>query len=222
MSLRSRIVLSFLALAALTISVIAWGAYERLQAVVQVEAAIVGAAYPETYRWIDLPKSIDDKIAAMLAYFAPNWHWRSYCQTAWPYLVGAEQILIYAESVHGDLAQPLSRFPDLRFMRIEDLGDRVTSADWKQICAALRTLPKLEIVVLQGPKIVDDSVAPLAGHPSVSIVKIDGGRITLKSIPTFSAMPALKELAIEELLRFTPEERNAVKSALPHVTVILN
>jgi hypothetical protein len=222
MSIRSRIVLSFLSVATLTIGVIGWSAYERFKAVVRIEATIAGAAYPATYRWIDVPKSIDRKITEALSYLAPDERWPAYCERAWPYLVGSDTLLIYVDSLQGDLAQALTQYSDLDGLRIEGKDDRVTSSDWNVICTAVRALPKLDWVVLQGPTIVDDSIAPLSGHPSIGIVKIDLGRITPSSIATFSSMPSLKELAIEELLRFTPGERKAFQDALPHVAVILN
>lgn len=219
---RSRIVLSVLAIATLAIGVFAWGAYERFKAVARIEAVVSGEVSLGSNHWIDVPRSIDRNITKALAYLAPRKRWPGHFERAWPYLVGSDTLVIYVESLRGDLTQALAPFKDLRRMRITGSDDRVTSADWQRICAAVRAVPKLEAVVLQGPAIVDDSVAPLSGHPSIEIVKIDHGRITLKSIPTFSSMPSLKELAIEELLRFTPEERKAYKEGLPHVIVFFN
>lgn len=90
-----------------------------------------------------------------------------------------------------------------------------TEADATQVCEALRDMPRLTTIDLDGAKFSDASLAHLAGHPNLETLRMSSGRITRASIPTFASMPSLTRVVLMGMFNATQSaEMLAITEAL--------
>lgn len=131
------------------------------------------------------------------------------------------EIHVYeCEAFCGDLGAALARFPKLR--RVTVFDDSVPESDWTFFCKSLRKLPRLKEIGLGGSGVTDEAIAPLSGHPNVQSIVIEYGRLTERAVTTFASMPQLTSLSIvgdPDGVRLSEEEKAAMKTALPGVTI---
>jgi hypothetical protein len=112
------------------------------------------------------------------------------------------------------MADALSRFTRLETF-ILTASEHVTEQEAADICTALRAMPHLRTVRLSGPGFTDTALAPLAGHPGLTKIVVNGGHLTGRSAPTFASLPSLRELDIYELAPPAQDYRAAIQAGLP-------
>jgi hypothetical protein len=213
---RSRILLALLFVTVLAAALMGWRVFLQKRAVARVKAAIDGRVTVGAIRGHAIPESVDKLIGTVRG--LGKWYPTDTASGVWRYLVGVDLLHIEVKSIRGDIAGAIAQFPELRHLII--LGDdrTVTTEDWQRLCAATQTLRKLQVLQLEGRSLQDDGIAPLAGHPSVFSMYLKNGRISPKSIPTFTSLPALRYLCFEEdtgsPAPLSADERKAIETAL--------
>ncbi|HEX8296809.1 MAG TPA: hypothetical protein VF593_10940 [Chthoniobacteraceae bacterium] len=124
------------------------------------------------------------------------------------------------------LAFALRQFPSLRRLAIETGISTPIAADWKVLSASLRALPRLEELTLWSGDITDTDLAPLAGHPNLRSVVVEGGPLTSACAQTFATFPRLSKLTISAIIYengwLTAAERTRFAELLPGVALTLD
>ena len=136
-----------------------------------------------------LPTVIDDKVYDFLFDRFPDkngellnrdiiWHERFRALFRGP----IRDIKIYEpDAFRGDLGVALARFPELQRVSVDgSVGENYpTEANWTLLCTRLRSMTQLKEVELGGTWVTDAAIAPLAGHPSLRIILINNGQLTV-------------------------------------------
>ncbi|WP_265595966.1 hypothetical protein [Verrucomicrobium sp. BvORR106] len=170
-------------------------------------------------RW--MPSIGDDGIEFLTRRLTANDELAYYLHNRLRGTLGAKLPTIYitdVKSIKPGFHDALRQFSNAKAVVVSFSANsnELTEADATQVCEALRDLPKLRNIELDGVQFTDASIAPLAGHPTVNTLRLPASRITQASIPTLSSMPSLSTLLlITGTGNITPtDETLAIRAAL--------
>ncbi|QIF02658.1 hypothetical protein [Roseimicrobium sp. ORNL1] len=182
-----------------------------------------------------MPGFLDDKVQALLGDKENRWGEQI------PSVVYRERVramfrgrieevhIYYPVDIRGDLGAALLHFEGLRkFTFFENEKHLPTEASYKLLCQRLRSAMNLEELELGGGQLTSDAIAPLAGHPKLSRLKISYScRLTADVLKTLKTLPSLTTLEVKDICGPDEEEWNSpvlharFHDALPSVTLEL-
>jgi hypothetical protein len=141
------------------------------------------------------------------------------------------RLIVQCNHLSSGCGATLASMPRLKFLSFRGPAylfnnePELVDAEWIKLCAGLRTLPHLEELELDESDVTDASIAQLAGHPTLTTIRILDHQMTPSCKSTFATLPRLKRLELGDIFRgsTTPlpqEEKDAIITALPGVVVV--
>jgi hypothetical protein len=223
---RSRVILALVLAVGVFAGLYVWRSIQQVSDITALQQAVgnrVDLSFNEEYhRPARLPAVVDNTVDEFLRLLTGDASRRHTFQAHFHALFRGPIDLIELDMYEPLDAQDMAalmRFTRLRRLEISQLHETTPyEACVTQLCTTVQSMPKLEEFWLWSTGISDATIVPLRGHPSLRELELHDGNLTLQSIETFRALPALRTLDLGKTT-FPSDQQKALADALPGVEV---
>jgi hypothetical protein len=137
--------------------------------------------------------------------------------------------IYYPGPLRGDLGKAIARFPRLRCLKIHNA--EFSDFDWRTLLHGLHRLDHLQELEISDERLINETLEPLAGHPSLRKLTFTQGKLDQVCARHLSRLPRLEEVHFyydaldnggepnEERLA---EMKRLITESLPKVRVIFD